>query len=419
MSAPAVSVIVVSLNRPDALCRCLTGIEQLDHPRFEVIVVADPAGLEALDRLGLLERVKSHAFNTPNISMARNHGLAMAAGEIVAFIDDDAVPEPTWLRFLAGAMQDRNAAAAGGYVIGRNGISLQYAARTVDRFGVHAPLAIEGDAARLIRPPEGAAVKTEGTNCAFRRDVLLKLGGFDPAFAFYMDETDLNLRLARAGVDTVVAPLAQVHHGFSASDRRRADRMPTTLFDIGASQVVLLRKHAAGHPTGTVLDAVRREQRDRLIRHLVAGTCEPRDVGRLMATLEDGFGEGEIRPLGPLSPLGSSALPLMPFEPRTRFRASGVLAGRPWSARRLRRAARGHVADGGRTTLFLFSPTAFYHRVRFTADGVWEQTGGLFGKSERGQRTVRLTSFARRVAEETARVARVRDLPDGSIGSQG
>ncbi|MCB2152739.1 MAG: glycosyltransferase, partial [Rhodobacteraceae bacterium] len=59
---------------------------------------------------------------------ARNLGLAAAAGEIVAFIDDDAVPEPRWLARLTAPFADPGIAAAGGFVVGRNGISFQWRA---------------------------------------------------------------------------------------------------------------------------------------------------------------------------------------------------------------------------------------------------------------------------------------------------
>ncbi|MDJ0628434.1 MAG: glycosyltransferase [Rhodobacter sp.] len=413
MSEPAVSVIVVSLDRPKALRRCLMGIEQLDYPEFEVIVVADPGGLAALDAEGFSSRIKTLSFDVPNISRARNLGLAQAAGELVAFIDDDAVPEPTWLTFLTQPFQDTRVAAAGGYVIGRNGISLQHGARMIDRFGDHAPIATQGNAAQVLDPPDAGAVKTEGTNCAFRRDLLLQMGGFDPAFAFYMDETDLNLRLAKAGAKTAIVPMAQVHHGFAASARRTQDRMPKTLFDIGASQIVLLRKHAGTQQVGPVLDRVRSDQRARLIRNMVAGTCEPRDVGHLMETLEAGFQDGETRPIHPPQPIAAGEAPFRRFEPRIRFETSGHLAGRSWTAALLRNEARRRVRAGERTTLILLSPTAFFHRVRFTDDGFWEQTGGLFGKSDRNGPLVRVAGFRRRVIGEIARVRQVRGLPIG------
>ncbi|MCB2123539.1 MAG: glycosyltransferase, partial [Rhodobacteraceae bacterium] len=66
---------------------------------------------------------------------ARNLGLAAAAGEIVAFIDDDAVPEPRWLARLTAPFADPGIAAAGGFVVGRNGISFQWRASCADSHG--------------------------------------------------------------------------------------------------------------------------------------------------------------------------------------------------------------------------------------------------------------------------------------------
>jgi len=76
----------------------------------------------------------------------------------------------------------------------------------------------------------------------------------------------------------------------------------------------------------------------------------------------------------------------------------------------MRREAEGLVAARHRVSLFLFNPTALYHRVEFTAAGIWEQHGGLWGKSERTERVVSTHSFAQRLRQEIARVARVRNL---------
>ena len=157
--------------------------------------------------------MKSVEFGEANISRARNLGIAEAAGEIVAFIDDDAVPEPTWLQFLVAGFSEADVAAAGGFVRGRNGISFQWKARSVDCFGEAAPLDVPENKISIFTAQNGRAIKTEGTNMAVRRDVIAKMGGFDPAYRFYLDETDLNFRMMRAGYRTAIAPLAQVHHG--------------------------------------------------------------------------------------------------------------------------------------------------------------------------------------------------------------
>jgi hypothetical protein len=238
--------------------------------------------------------------------------------------------------------------------------------------------------------------------------VLLAVGGFDPAFRFYLDEADVNLRLAGKGL-TAVVPDAQVHHGFAESARRRADRVPLSLNEIGASAMVFLRRHAVPGQWAAALEQLRVEQRRRLLRHMVDGRLEPRDVERLLSDLSKGIDEGARRSLDPLPPMKASEDPFLPLG-GTGPRAGLVLAGRPWQRNRLRQEARAAVQAGRIVTLIRLSPTALYHRHAFHADGYWEQTGGLFGRAERQEPLLRRHHFAGRLAAEARRLSAFRPM---------
>jgi GT2 family glycosyltransferase len=409
--ARPVTVIVVSRGRPQALRRCLTAIGQLAYPLFEVVLVADPASVALLPG-DLAGRIKVVTFDRPNISEARNLGIARSAGEIVAFVDDDAVPEPTWIWWLNRAFDDPAVMAAGGFVIGRNGISWQWQARDVRTDGRSQPLAVDPDAITVLTGRPGRGIKTEGTNMAFRRDLLVAMGGFDPAYRFYLDETDLNLRLARLGLSTAIVPRAVVHHGFAASARRRDDRVPRDLHEIGASLAVFLRKHGHRNPEAR-LDAELAEQRRRLLRHMVAGRLEPPDVGRILRSLRDGWEDGSGRAFGE-RPMAEAARP-EPFRPYLRpnaARGHRILSAPAFRARRARRDAARLVAEGFVVSLYLFSLTPRYHRVSFDPAGFWVQRGGLFGRSVRSDRAIRLWSFGKRLHREVRRTAGVRWFED-------
>lgn len=406
MTHPPVSVVVVSRDRPTALTRCLTGLSQLQYPDFEIVVVADPAGCKAVEASAFSKHVKAVAFDRANISAARNLGISHAAGDIVAFIDDDAVPEPTWLRHLVGPAHRPNVAAMGGFVRGRNGISWQSEAHTVDPMGVTEPLEVSPHRATVMTPKGRRAIRTHGTNMAVRRDVLVALEGFDPGFAFNLETTDLNLRLARAGHATAIVPMAEVHHGFRSSPRRRHDRVPRDLFDTGSSWAVFQRKYLDEEHRRDHWRHIRETERRRVIGHMVAGRLLPRDVRHLVARLDQGYGQGLMRQRGGADVSRSPVSSFKPFPVRSR--PSVVLAGRSWQRRRLRAEAAERVAAGEIVSLFLMSPTALYHHVRFDPEGYWEQSGGLFGRSVREGPIFRLFTFGERVAAETRRIGKQR-----------
>lgn len=401
---PSVSVIVVSRGRPSFLKRCLTGIGQLWYQPFEVVVVADTSGCDAV--AAWRDQVKIVSFEEANISKARNLGITVAAGDIVVFIDDDSVPEPTWLSHLVAPFADKDVCQTGGYVRGRNGISFQWRARCVDALGEAREIANDDDEAFAPLVPEGCAAKTEGTNMALRRDVIAGIGGFDPAFRFFLDETDVNLRLRHQ--KTILVPLAQVHHGYAESPVRGATRAPTDLTEIGASTAVFLRKHAADR-IEIGKNRAFLEQRDRAIGHMVMGRLEPSDVASLLASFDHGFRQGIERTLEPLKSIGAAEQAFSPFPSRPRG-SSVLLSGRPWSKQRLETNAETAVEEGHVATVFRFSPTAVPHRVSFKSNGYWEQTGGLFGPAERSEPPFRLTSFRRRVRRERARLGLLRNL---------
>ncbi len=411
---PQFSVIVVSRGRPGLLRRCLIGLEQLYYPAFEIIVVADPDGIRQIVDMGWRDRIKIVAFDLANISAARNAGIAVAAGEIIAFIDDDAVAEPSWLDHMSAAFADPDVVGAGGYVRGRNGISFQFRAAMVSTLGEEVAVRFAGDAPGILPARPGHAPKTMGTNCAFRRKQVALMGGLDPVFRFFHDETDLNMRLHKCAKHVAVVPLAQVHHGYAASDRRGADRTPHSLFEIGASSALFLRKHAPKARHAEALGRLRAEQRKRLLRHMVSGGLEPRDVARLMVGFEAGIEDGRKRQIAPLAPIPESENPLLSFQRKGATHEAVYFAGRTWNRRRLHRQALKSLAKGDVTTVFRFSPTALFHTVRFLQHGYWLQKGGLFGRANRTDKAINWTSFTGRVSREWGNVARLRQRPEFS-----
>ncbi|SMO38547.1 Glycosyltransferase, GT2 family [Thalassovita litoralis] len=402
-----VSVVVVSRGRPDSLRLCLIGLARLHHRNYEVIVVADPEGIAAAERLPFAPHLRLVPFDCANISEARNVGISVAGGDIVAFIDDDAVPEPAWLGHLEAAFHDPQVAAAGGFVIGRNGISWQWTARSVGPDGIAQPLQVDQDRTTVLTQRQGRAVKTEGTNMAVRRWVLKKLGGFDETFQFYMDETDLNLRLAAEGYATAIVPLAVVHHTYAPSSRRRADRAVLNLHDIGRSSAYFWRKHLPRGAHSLAKCHLIEEQRRRVMAQMRDGFLEPSEARRAFRTLQAGLQDGGAVTPNPQAPIARRGDAFRSF-PTLASGRSVVLYGGPLKRSALVAKARDHAAQGDTVSLYVFSKTAVFHTVAFTPDGVWYQRGGLYGRSIRSAPLLRWATRSRRAMQEQERVARMR-----------
>lgn len=395
------SLIIVSRHRPAALMRALAGIAQMDHPSVEVVVVADPAAVQAVRASGL--RVKLAEYDQPNISAARNIGLQLAAAPIAAFIDDDAVPEPTWLSRLTAPFANSRVTAAGGFVLGRSGLAWQWRAMRVDGDGFDQPFTAPTGIS-LHAGNATSAIKTQGTNCAFRRDDLLAIGGFDEGFTFYLDEADVNLRLAAQGGLTALVPDAVVHHGFAASARRRADRVPTDLGQIGQSLARFTARHGQNP---AAIEKHIADQQSRLIRHMITGALEPRDATRLMAGLRAGV--AGVQPLAPAAALLPTNQPFMPL-PDTGPRDGRLIFGTTAARAELMAEARAARSKGEIVTLIMLSRGTRAHTHRFAEQGWWEQTGGRFGTAFRTGHRLVLQPAATRRANEAARLARYRPL---------
>ena len=96
-SSPTVSLVIVSRKRQSSLRRTISALRFQTFEDFEVIVVSDAPDGEFLNDLPFAQNICHLHFDEPNISAARNIGIAAACGDIIAFCDDDAVPDPCWL----------------------------------------------------------------------------------------------------------------------------------------------------------------------------------------------------------------------------------------------------------------------------------------------------------------------------------
>jgi glycosyltransferase involved in cell wall biosynthesis/GT2 family glycosyltransferase len=241
---PAVSVVINTLNRDRNLNDALRALEGLDYPRLEIVVVNGPStdGTESvLDPWG--GRIKRGRCAEPNLSVSRNIGIGLCAGDIIAFIDDDAAPHPRWIAELVEGFRDPRVGAVGGFTIDNTGVRWQVRKTVCDRFGDAFNVSNLFDERPLSRPGSFYFPSLLGTNSSFRATALREIGGFDHTFAYLLDETDVCLRLVDAGWRVQYEPAALVYHQFAPSHIRSPARIARTLYPSAVSKSYFIMRH--------------------------------------------------------------------------------------------------------------------------------------------------------------------------------
>jgi GT2 family glycosyltransferase len=197
---PRISVLICTYNGARTLEETCAAVARLEYPNFETIVVDDGSTDDSAE---IARRHGFRVISTENrgLSSARNTALEAASGEIVAFIDDDAIPDRQWLTYLADTFARTDFAAVGGPnlpVPGDGPVADAVAAAPGNPIHV---LVTDRDAEHI-----------PGCNSAFRADALRDIGGFDPRFRMAGDDVDVCWRLQDSGLRIGYCAAAVVWH---------------------------------------------------------------------------------------------------------------------------------------------------------------------------------------------------------------
>lgn len=216
----SVSVIVVGHGDEPVLDDCLRSIvAQVDAATDDVVLVDHGiTRLPSLDGVALISPLANTGFGG-----GCNAGAEAAQGDVLVFVNSDAVLRPGAIDALAGAVQDPAVGLAGGLVL------LPGDRDVVNSMGL--PVHISGlswcdgygepVAARHLQQRPIASVA--GALFACRRDTWDLLGGMDASYFMYHEDTDLSLRCQLAGLEVVHCPQAVAVHAYEFS--RNRDKM--------------------------------------------------------------------------------------------------------------------------------------------------------------------------------------------------
>ena len=257
------SVIICTRNRPQELARCLEAVAKVNPAPSEVVVVDNASSDASALELAQIWKARYLSAPRPGLSHARNSGARSCNSEIVAFLDDDAVPEPDWLFHLASEFGDSRVAAVAGKICAPaepDGIDDQCAvfSRTND---TRERRVIDRDTEAWFEMANFGGVG-DGGNMAFRRNVFEIWDGFDERLGrgaplIGGEEHYAFFSLIDRGYRAVYTPLAIVNHRcLGTLDELQARQFSD--FAAAASYMALI---VAEHPN----------YRWRTIRYMVTG----------------------------------------------------------------------------------------------------------------------------------------------------
>ena len=222
---PSVSVIIPTRGNQDGLLRCLEGLDAQSYAGgIEIVVVENveryikPYSSQRHSLLQAFEPI-------PASYRARNHGVALSSGEILAFIDDDCFPDIHWLSFGVSALRS----SASKFVGGGIRLTNQVPPNCIEQYEVCCAM----DQQSYVQEQGFAAT----ANLLVRREDFLRVGYFNSGMKSSGD-LEWGVRAGRAGLGVSFVPEAFVSH--PARSSWRSLLLKTTRVAVGRKQCVAL-----------------------------------------------------------------------------------------------------------------------------------------------------------------------------------
>ncbi|WP_158885263.1 glycosyltransferase [Amycolatopsis anabasis] len=221
---PLVSVIVVNYRGADDTITCLRALTgQLDYPRLEIICVDNASGGDDVSRIRAAAPEVKLIESPANLGFAGgcNLGAREANGNVLAFLNNDARPDPGWARAAVAVLTaDPTVAAVASKVVDSGGTGVDFVDGGLTWFGMgykrHAgsPLAdlpaAEHEAAKDV-------LFATGSSMFVRAAVFAELGGFDERFFMFYEDVDFGWRLNLRGWRVRYVPESVAYHRHHAT----------------------------------------------------------------------------------------------------------------------------------------------------------------------------------------------------------
>jgi GT2 family glycosyltransferase len=184
-----ISIIVVDYNGKEVTEACLASIRASDYTDYELIVI---------DNYG----------TGRGYGAGCNLGIKQVRGDIIICINNDVEVSPDWLTHIAKAMTNAEIGVANPSIFHPGSLRAHGIINKIGWFGL------------TYEVREGTPDYANGACMILRKKVLDKVGLFDESYHMYGEDSDLSLRIRKAGYKCVVIPDAWVWHRGGSSVNR-------------------------------------------------------------------------------------------------------------------------------------------------------------------------------------------------------
>lgn len=246
-----VSIIICTSDRCHSLKKTLEALEKNNYKNTELVIV-DASSTDDTVRLiedisgNFLYPLKFEKVYIKNLAVSRNVGIKLASNSIVVFLDDDAIPPPKWIDELLEkyAFYGKKCGGVGGTVrdMTKPGYPLQYR-RGITNL-ISNTIAIRAENAPEYNQPEGFWFSgLMGANSSYRKEVLELINNYDEFYEYFLEETDICLRIIQAGYEIHYSD-AIVDHYPAASHNRKDQKHLTCWYSLAKNTTYFSLKHA-------------------------------------------------------------------------------------------------------------------------------------------------------------------------------
>jgi GT2 family glycosyltransferase len=205
---PFVSIIIVNYNGEKILERCLSAVFKTEYLFYEVIIVDNNSSdnsigmvREQFPKCKIISMKENMGFAIPN-----NVGASQSRGAFLAFLNNDTVVTPTWLKELVQVMErDPDVAICQSLLLKPDG-DVDSSGDFATRFG----RTYSSKKSGFTEPREILSAK--GAAMLVRRDYFLEVGGFDPDYFITFEDVEIGWKTWIRGLKVVMVPTSVVCH---------------------------------------------------------------------------------------------------------------------------------------------------------------------------------------------------------------